>query len=177
MKITKRLALCWRILRAEPGNYMAHANRELPHIGTDEMGKLMADQVREMLLVFSTHGHSGFSAGYATDLLQKLMRFEPITPLTGEPNEWMELFEGSLQNMRASHVFKDPDRFDGQAYDINAVVFREPNGACFTGRGSAQPITFPYTPRTVYVDVDNEGNPMDGWNREGIYPAWLEEKQ
>lgn len=174
MKLTKRLALCWRILRAEPGAYMSHADRELPHIGTDEMGQLMADQVREILLVFSTHGHSGFSAGYATDLLQKLMRFELIAPLTGEPEEWMEPFEEALQNRRASHVFKDPARFGGQAYDINAVVFREPDGGCFTGRGSGQPVTFPYTPRTVYVDVDEEGNPLDGWNREGICPAWVQ---
>ena len=173
MKLTKRLALCWRILCAEPGNVMAHAERELPHIGTDEMGRLMAEQVREMLLVFSTHGHSGFSASYATGLLQKLMRFEPIAPLTGEPSEWFDHGE-CKQNFRCSRVFMQADRFNGQPYDIDAVVFREPSGACFTGRGSHQPITFPYTPRTVYVDVDEDGNPLDGWDRNGVCPAWAE---
>lgn len=53
------------------------------------------------------------------------------------------------------------DRFNGQAYDIDAVVFREPSGVCFTGQGSLQPIAFPYTPNTTYVDVDEGGAPLE----------------
>lgn len=170
MKLRSRIALCIRILRADPGNLLAHAERELPP-ADDEMQALMNAQLKELILVFSTHGHSGFSAGYATSVLAKLLRYEPLRPLTGEPDEWNEVGDGVFQNKRASHVFKQADRFNGQAYDINAVVFREANGACFTGRGSHQVIAFPYTPKTVYVDVDAEGNPLDGWNREGNCPA------
>lgn len=151
---------------------MAHADRELPHIGTDEMGISMANDLRELIFVFGTQGHSGFSASYAIGILEKLLRHEPITPLTGEPSEWMEVGQDVFQNTRLSRVFKSHDRFNGQPYDIEAVIFREDSGLCFTGRGSQQPVTFPYSPKTIYIDVDADGNPINGWNREGICPEW-----
>lgn len=153
MKMTDRLALCWRILRADTGNLFAHADRELPKPKGDEMQAVMNQQLRELILVFSTHGHSGFSAGYARHALGKLLAFEPLGPLTGEPDEWHEVGPGVFQNTRCSRVFKDASQYDGQAYDIDAVVFREPSGACFTSRDSRKVVTFPYTPKTVYVDV------------------------
>jgi len=172
MNFRSRLALCWRILRADSGNLLAHADRELPHLGSDDMGLAMAKGLRELVLVFCTQGHSGFSASYAQHALNRLLKFEPLVPLTGEPDEWNHIGEVTWQNNRCSRVFKDSERFDGLPYDIDAVVFREPDGSCFTGRGSQQIVTFPYTPRTVYVDVDKEGNPLDGWNREGVCQAW-----
>lgn len=150
---TSRLALCWRILRAKPGNLLDHAERELPPPGDDEMQALMNAQLKELVLVFSTHGHSGFSASWARQCLDKLLAYQPLRPLTGEPDEWCEVGDGVFQNRRCSHVFKQADRFDGQAYDLNGRVFREPSGACYTGRDSMVPVTFPYTPATVYVDV------------------------
>lgn len=178
MNLKERISLCWRILRAKPNSLMAHAEAELPFIGDDEMGLLMAKQLREIVLVFGTHGHSGFSANYACDTLSKLLRYEPLAPITGAPDEWVEVWDGVLQNRRCIHVFKDPSMFDGQAYDINAVVFEEPSGACYTGRGSGQPITFPYTPRSIYLQVDDDGRPINGWDREGICPQWVQgEKQ
>lgn len=174
MRLTEKLSLCWRILREKPDNLMAHIERELPPDQGDEMQAAMNQGLRELVLVFCTQGHSGFSASYAISVLEKLLRFQPLRPLTGDADEWGRTFDGRCQqNKRASHVFRcDPERFDGQAYDIRAIVFRENSGACFTGRGSSQPIIFPYTPHTVYVDVDDEGNPLNGWTREGIYPGW-----
>lgn len=156
MNIRNRLALCWRILRAEPGNLMRHAEAELPPAGDGDMQALMNRGLLEMVLVFSMHGHSGFSASYATNALDKLLRYQPLRPLTGEPDEWNEVGEGVWQNRRCSRVFKSSDRFDGQAYDIDGKVFREPSGACFTNSESVTPITFPYRPETVYVDVPSE---------------------
>lgn len=153
MKVSDRLALCWRILRAEPSNLLTHADSELPPPNGDGMQALMNQQLRELVLVFSTHGHSGFSASYARHALGKLLAYEPIRPLTGEPDEWHEVGDGVWQNRRCSRVFKDASKFDGQAYDLDAVVFREPGGACYTSRDSRKVVTFPYTPATVYVDV------------------------
>ena len=153
MKLTQRLALCWRILRAEPGNLLAHADRELPPADGDEMQALMNQGLRELVLVFGTQGHSGFSANWARQSLEKLLAYEPLRPLTGEPDEWAEVADGVFQNKRWSRVFKQADRFDGQAYDIDAKVFREPSGACYTGRESMVPVVFPYWPKTEYVDV------------------------
>ena len=159
VNLSKRIALCWRILRAKPSNLLTHAERELPH-GDDEMQRLMNDQLKEMVLVFSTHGHSGFSSGYAIQMLGLLLKYKPIGPLTGEPDEWNEVGDGVFQNRRCSTVFKSADRFEGQAYNIDGKVFREPSGACYTNGESRVPVTFPYTPSTEYVDVpepDPEG--------------------
>jgi hypothetical protein len=156
----KRLPLCWRILWEESGNLMAFADRELPR-PDDEMQALMNSQIKEILLVFSTHGHSGFSASYARNVLHKLLDWQPLRPLTGEPGEWTEIGDGRFQNNRCGSVFKDSDRFDGQAYDSEAVIFEEPNGCCFGSFHSAQPVTFPYTPKRRYAKVATDATDAD----------------
>lgn len=145
LSLRDRLGLCWRILRAEPSNLVAHAERELPHYA-DGM------QIKEMILVFSTQGHSGFSASYARQTLHELLGYEPLGPLTGADDEWTEVADTpdmKWQNCRCSHVFKRPD---GTAYDANGRVFREPDGNCYTGAGSRVEVTFPYVPTVEYVD-------------------------
>lgn len=145
-------------------NMMAHARRELPDpniydinqmapIDVDEMQLEMNRGLLQLLAVFAAQGHSGFSASYATSMLEKLMRFEPLGPLTGADEEWFDHGDGMFQNMRCGHVFKQADRFDGQAYDLDGRIFREPSGSCYTNRDSMVPITFPYTPKREYVDV------------------------
>jgi hypothetical protein len=144
---------------AEESNTEKHAKRELRAIGYDlddkEEGpnKWMTRNLLDLLRVFSTQGHSGFSAPHCVSLFEKLARFKPLGPLTGEDSEWMDHGDGMFQNIRCGAVFKQPDRFDGQAYFLDGKVFREPNGSCFTNRDSMTPVTFPYTPATVYVDV------------------------
>ena len=58
-------------------------------------------------------------------------------------------------------MFKQADRFDGQAYDIDGIVFfdwytdpetGEKSKSYFTGRDSFVPVTFPYTPTTEYKE-------------------------
>lgn len=126
--------------------------------------------VMKLLRVFSDEGHSGTTAPYAVNLFKTLAMFEPIVPLTGEDWEWNEVSPGVFQNKRCSHVFKQADRFDGQAYDINGRVFYEwherdldpdepgyPGKRRFkshyTGSDSFVPVTFPYTPKREYVEV------------------------
>ena len=134
-------------------NLMRHARRELPPSDDDEMQAEMNHGLLQIVAVFASAGHSGFSAGYAVSALEKLLRFQPLRPLTGEPDEWIDHGNGVFQNNRCSHVFKQPDRFGGQAYDLDGRVFREPSGCCYTNRESMVPITFPYVPKTEYVDV------------------------
>lgn len=141
--------LCDQIMREEPDNLYAHALRELPAADGDEMQTAMNECLLQMVLVFSSQRHSGFSAGYAISALNKLLNFEPLGPLTGEDSEWVEVSEGTWQNNRCSHVFKD----ETGAYDIDGRIFRTPGGGCYTNRDSRVYITFPYTPKREYVDV------------------------
>jgi hypothetical protein len=147
----------------------AHAINELDIIGLtedDEMNGEMRKHILHMIDEFSKEGHSGFSASYAVSILAKLLKYEPLTPLTGEDSEWMEIAkemtdpnQGTLyQNKRASHVFKD----DSGAYDINGKVFvehwrdKETDEMCsssYTSMESRVPVTFPYVPTVQYIDV------------------------
>lgn len=147
------------IRRRKPrdSNLVSHAKRELALLALidpgDEMQAQMNAHLVKIVRMFAEEGHSGFSASYATSVLEKLLRFEPLKPLTGEPEEWVEVGaamggEPCWQNNRCSHVFKD----ETGAYDINGIVWREPDGGCFTNFESRVPVTFPYTPATEYRD-------------------------
>lgn len=139
----------------------------------DEMQAAICEHVLELLKVFSAEGHSGTTAPYTVNLFKSLAMFEPIVPLTGEDWEWHEASTGVFQNKRCSHVFKQADRFDGQAYDIQGKVFFEwrereldeddvgyPGTrrfkSSYTSRDSCVPVTFPYTPKTEYVERKSE---------------------
>ena len=151
---------------------LTHAEHELDLIGLtddDEMNGDMRKHILHMIEEFSKEGHSGFSASYAIGLLSKLMKYEPLSPLTGEDSEWHDVSRENgrvcFQNKRASHVFKD----ESGAYDINGRVFYEwcereleeddegyPGTRRFklhyTSLESRTPVTFPYTPITEYVE-------------------------
>jgi len=149
--------------------YKEHAMREFRAAGwvnddgkfVDEAQEWLCNDVMALLDLFSTHGHSGSSAPYAVDLFSKLAMDKPIAPLTGEDWEWFHHGDGMYQNIRCGHVFKQPDRFNGQAYDLDAVVFYdvykdeetgEEYKSHFTNSDSMRPITFPYTPKREYVE-------------------------
>lgn len=139
----------------------------------DEMQQAICEHVLKLMDVFAEEGHSGTTAPYAIDMFKKLAMYEPLVPLTGEDWEWAEVRDGVFQNKRCSHVFKQADRFDGQAYDINGIVFydwherpldEDEKGypgthkfkSHYTSRDSCVPVTFPYTPKTEYKERISE---------------------
>jgi hypothetical protein len=138
----------------EPGNEYDRAGR---------------DAVLQLVETFAAQGHSGFSADWTLGCIKKLLAWEPLTPLSGDDDEWNDIGElnGSpqWQNRRCSRVFKGPD---GRPYDIEGRVFVESDGSAFTGRGSRVYVTFPYTPTTEYVNVGPDGEPLDGPSREEL---------
>ena len=140
-------------------NILDHAKNELDRIGMtedspDEMNVMMRKHILHMMNEFAEEGHSGFSASYAISILTKLMDFKPLSPLTGEDNEWGNVREygesPSWQNKRRSSVFKNAD---GTCYDIDGKVFWEwykdkegnPFKSYYTSIDSRVPVTFPYT--------------------------------
>lgn len=171
----EKYAAIMAAVKTPPGNnYRRHALNEFRAAGwTDEHGKFndemqeaICNHVMRLLDAFNGEGHSGTSAPYAISLFEKLAKFEPIVPLTGEDWEWFD-HGHCMQNKRCGRVFKQADRFNGQAYDIEGRVFYEwytseetgeKHKACFTNRDSFVPITFPYTPTTEYVERPSEAS-------------------
>ena len=134
---------------------VSHAKRELTDSSDD--GGEWRESVLDVIRAFSLYGHSGGSAPPTIATIRALLLYEPLGPLTGEESEWNEVDDGCWQNNRCGNVFKDAER----AWDIDARVFVDPNGVTFTkGEESAKTITFPYTPSTEYVDVDEDGEPI-----------------
>jgi hypothetical protein len=86
----------------------------------------IAPVVVSLMETFTAYGHSGGSASRTLAIFDKLARHIPITPLTGEDDEWRE-YEGIWQNTRYHTVFKDKD---GVAWDT---------------ANHNMPVHFPYT--------------------------------
>lgn len=141
-----------------------YAKSELSRIGRDEDG--MQDQmdacILEIVGKFSEQGHSGFSASYAIARIDRLLRFKPISPLTGEEDEWNEISSsGSKQNKRCSSVFQQKD---GSCEDIDAVIVSDNGGITwFTSGRFRKQITFPYLPpihpEKVYIEYTEDVPP------------------
>lgn len=148
-------------------NLLEYAKKELEIAGwyddnADYGTGEMAACVLKIIDIFSQQGHSGYSASIAINILNKLMRFEPLTPLTGADDEWAVegIFDGiTSQNKRCSHVFKNV--VTGEVYDINGIVWilpEEEGGGGVTNYYSRVPVTFPYVPKTEYAPYSDERN-------------------
>ena len=144
-------------------NCYKHAINELRILGykpideeEDGPNKWIQENLLELLKVFYNQGHSGFSASYCIDAFKKLASFELLTPLYCDHKEFNDTGY-CFQNKRLSSVFKKTKQ--SRPYYLNAIVFREENGDCFTagniqGINSSQHIKrFPFVPKTFYIDV------------------------
>ena len=92
------------------------------HGNTEEerkMQKLVNDNVLAIVEKFCEMGHSGFTAGYEINLIIRALRQQPLTKLTLEDNEFIEVADGVFQNKRDGRVFKQKDRFDGKPYNVD----------------------------------------------------------
>lgn len=83
-------------------------------------------QVMELIKLFEA-SNDIFSARLVTLLFIRLANREPLTPLTGNDDEWEQYTDDLWVNKRYPNVRKGPD---GVAYDADAGKI----------------ITFPYTP-------------------------------
>lgn len=140
-------------------NLVEYAKKEMEIAGFYGKDSVYDGMIPEAILkiveLFADEGHSGMSASICISILEKVLRYRPLTPLTGEDSEWMEIYDGEFQNVRCFNVFKDKD---GNAYNSSGRVFRDPKGCCYTNRDSRVPIfKFPYMPTTEYVDVEEIG--------------------
>ena len=135
-------------------NLTEYAKKELEAAGLfdkdSDYSGMLGDAVMELVETFAKQGHSGFSAHLTIDIFRTVASFKPLCPLTGEDSEWVQVTDDCWQNKRCPHVFKDSA--DGQAYDSEGRIFREPDGSCYQNADSRVFIEFPYTPSHEYVD-------------------------
>ena len=152
-----------------------YAKSELDRIHKDEDGmqERINNDILEIVKVFEDQGHSGFSAGYTINALERLLNFKPLTPLTGEDDEWQEIDRRgpvrTFQNKRCSSVFMDK-RDDGistsyhDAEDTDSTIVSDNGGITwFTSGRFRKEVTFPYYPPTkpekVYIEYTDDVPP------------------
>lgn len=148
-------------------NLLKHAERELSLIGydgTDEYDNKAKKAILELIETFAKQRHSGFSAGYVVSLFNKLARYETLSPLTGNDDEWNEIPDNQpqhgvlFQNNRNSAVFKT----DEGCYYLDAIVWVNETGDTFTnGKSRGYIKSFPFTPKTFYVRVNENDIVLD----------------
>jgi len=153
-----------------------YAQREIDLLLKNNPDTIIKPFVPEILAFFKKVKDPDQSGGpplrIATEIsriVEKLCYFEPLTPLTGNDDEWDEKEDesGYYQNNRNSAIFKK----NGKAYYVRAIVWVSPVTGFFDtveGISSTQVIkSFPFTPKTFFVDVDviiiNSKTSSEGW--------------
>jgi hypothetical protein len=162
----------------------SHAKFELELAGffgeDSDYGGAIGEAVMELMEVFEKQGHSGYSAGVVASLFHKLANYEPLGPITGKDEEWVDISDMAgkpwYQNKRESGLFKDKD---GRVTYNDAIIKRCPNGTTWSGpiymnredainntnqfHSSLEIKGFPFTPKTFYIDVLEEEIKKDDW--------------
>lgn len=149
-----------------------YTESELARIPKDEDGMqdLVNRDILEIIKAFSEQGHSGFSASYVLLKLERLLRFKPISPLTGADDEWNEVHSQNgvrtYQNKRCSSIFKDVDAQGNvtRCEDIDGIVVSDNGGVTWFSSGKfRKAVTFPYFPplhaEKVYIEYTEEVPP------------------
>lgn len=99
----------------EESKLVQHANHEMYLAGlydTDaDYNGAIPGAVQRVVQVFAADEHSGGSAAMVLAILDKVLRFEPLTPLTSDPEEWRNVSETAgypfWQNKRDTRMFSE----------------------------------------------------------------------
>lgn len=174
-------------------NTWKHAKRELDILtksSTDpENRPIIEEFIPEILELVDKFGNSGQSGGsYAyvasaiADAVKTLCKQETICSITGIDDEWIDMFlhmgEECYQNVREGSIFKEGK--DGKSYYLDAIVKKTETSSWsgpfwltkedylnnniknkITGRQYIK--SFPFTPKTFYIDVIEEEVAPDDW--------------
>lgn len=99
--------------QTEESQLITHARRELQRAGLfdedSDYGGMLGTSVMKLIEAFDGEGRSGYSAMMAISLFRRLAQFQNLTPLTTDPEEWMNVSDMSgsemWQSVRRSDAF------------------------------------------------------------------------
>jgi len=157
------------------------------------------DEILALCEKFGMSGQSGgsapFTASAISHAIKDLLLQKPICPITGIDEEWFNVREASeddemmYQNKRCSALFKGKS---GKCWYIDAIVKKTQNGQCWSGSfwlskedylaGDRSKMvsckqyvkSFPFIPKTFYIDVIEEEVAKDDWEMYLKSPKQLE---
>lgn len=124
-------------------------------------------------------GHSGASFSLTKNILIRLMNDLPLTPLTGNDDEWVSVSKKDesemFQNYRMSSLFKtvykdgrveynDVDRV--KCHEMLDARFGFSNGLATKIINKLYPITFPYNPPIKQYEVTTDSFIAEGYEND-----------
>ena len=120
-----------------------------------EKGGPLRDKLLQTLTMFDTHCPEDDDRRVAiVGALMRSLSFQPLTPLTGIDEEWVQLDEKSFQNRRHGSIFKRVEEDSVTYWNVDGKIFVDPQGNAYSGPDSTVAIEeFPYTPITEYVKI------------------------
>lgn len=126
--------------------FVEHAKMELDKIrgGRKPQGREISSEEKVMKLVklFSKQEFDIGELGYVTSVVTKLIKQYPLSPLTGEDDEWERYSSTTFLNKRCMDVYKS----GGKAYFTKGKLFSTDEGkSWFSTKESVVEIeSFPY---------------------------------
>lgn len=184
-------------------NTQNFAKQELDILAATVPGAIVTPFANEILALCEAFGKSGQSGGSApmaasaiSQAVKHLMLQEPICPIMGSDEEWVNVRDVSdedemmYQNKRCSALFKSKS---GKCWYIDAIIKKVvQTGHTFHGwfwltredmligdrnkmiSPSHYVKAFPFTPKTFYIDVIEEEVAKDNWEMYMKDPKQLE---
>ena len=109
---------CRRVFtrRDDSSEMTSHAMRELTAAGLidadSDYDGMLGPAVLRLVQTHAKENHSGFSSSIALSLFERVVRGEPLSPLTGEEKEWSEWYrvrcDKTCVAVRSSSVRTEP---------------------------------------------------------------------
>jgi hypothetical protein len=109
--------LIFRLLfKQKRSNLVKHAIREMKLVGLHDKdadyGGMLYYAILDLMRLFSSQGHSGFSAGRTLQIFNHLGQFKNLSPLTNNPKEWTRVHKNRkgkwvYQNKRCCSCFTE----------------------------------------------------------------------
>lgn len=96
-------------------NLVKHAETEMRIAGLYDVdadyGGMIPDAVMKCVKVFAEEGHSGGSAAVVISILEKVLRFQTLTPINSNPKYWMEVASAVAGTAGVWQSTRDPSYF------------------------------------------------------------------
>ena len=102
---------------------------------------LLEKCIIEIIEILEKPEYKEIPENFILEFLKRLMLYMPLTELTGEDDEWVEIGDNLFQNKRCRTVFKENE----ECYDSEGIYFYdEKNDTYYTSKNSRIKIDFPY---------------------------------
>ena len=102
-------------------NLIQHAKFEIERAGLNDKDAdydgAVAKSVMDLIQVFSDQHHSGMSASYVLGVFDKLARFDVLSPLTDNPDEWQEICDETTEEHGTRTLYQNRRRGSTFSWD------------------------------------------------------------